>query len=61
MYIYDRISLNSSQDKKHFGQNFLDEIKMHFIFNNFSENRVIYEIMWKNYVQPDRPQTTIYE
>jgi len=32
----------------------------HFISNNvFSENRTIYEIMWKNIVEPDRPQMTI--
>ena len=32
-----------------------------FIFNTFSsENRAVYEIMWKNIVQPDRPQTTIW-
>ena len=24
----------------------------------FSENRAIYKIMWKNIVQPDRPQIT---
>jgi hypothetical protein len=30
-----------------------------FMFNNFPpppENRVVYEIMWKNMVEPDRPQ-----
>jgi hypothetical protein len=26
----------------------------------FFENRVVYEIMWKNTVQTDRPQTTIW-
>jgi len=32
----------------------------HFMFNNFSSKyRVVYEIMWKNMVQPDKPQTTI--
>jgi hypothetical protein len=29
------------------------------MFNNFSENRAVYEIMWKNIVQLDRSQTTI--
>jgi len=24
---------------------------------HFSENRAVYEIMWKNVVQPDSPQT----
>ena len=32
----------------------------HFMFNNiFSENRVVYEIMWKDMVEPDRPQMAI--
>jgi hypothetical protein len=32
----------------------------HFMFNNFfPENRAVYEIKWKNMVQPDRPQMTI--
>jgi hypothetical protein len=37
-------------------------INTHFMFNNifFFENRAIYEIMWKNIVQRDRPQMTIW-
>jgi len=32
----------------------------HFMFNKFIfENRALYEITWKNIVQPDRPQMTI--
>jgi hypothetical protein len=32
----------------------------HFICNKmFSENLAVYEIMWKNMVEPDRPQMTI--
>jgi len=31
------------------------------MFNNyFSENRAIYEIMWKNMVEPDRPEMTVW-
>jgi hypothetical protein len=31
----------------------------HFIFKNFlSENRAVYEIMWKNTVELEPPQTT---
>jgi hypothetical protein len=31
-----------------------------FMFKNFfAENHAIYEMMWKNTVQPDRPQMTI--
>jgi hypothetical protein len=29
------------------------------MFNNEFENRAVYEIMWKNAVDPDRPQMTI--
>ena len=30
----------------------VDKIKTHFMFNNvFSENRVVYDIMWKNMVR----------
>ena len=33
----------------------------HFMFNNSPpENRAVYEITWKNTVQPDRPQMTIW-
>jgi hypothetical protein len=32
----------------------------YFIYNQFSENRAFYDIMWKNKVEPDRPQMTIY-
>jgi hypothetical protein len=29
----------------------------HFMFNkSFSESREVYEIMWKNIVDPDRPR-----
>jgi hypothetical protein len=34
----------------------------HFVFNNtfFFENHVVYEIMWKNTVERDKPQMTIW-
>jgi hypothetical protein len=33
----------------------------HFVFSNsFLENRTVYEITWKNMVQPETPQTSIY-
>jgi len=35
-----------------------------FVFNNVSffplENHTVYEIMWKNIVQPGRPQMTVW-
>jgi hypothetical protein len=27
-----------------------------FMFSNFSENPALYEVMWKNVAEPDRPQ-----
>jgi len=40
--------------------NVVEEVKTHFMFNNFfPENCAIYELMWKNMAEVDRPQTTI--
>ena len=27
----------------------------------FPENRIFYEVMWKNMIEPDRPQATLYQ
>jgi hypothetical protein len=32
----------------------------YFMFNNLLENCAVYEIIWKNAVEPDRPQRTIW-
>jgi len=40
----------------------VEEIKTDIVFSIFfffSENRAVYEIMWKKMVEPDRPQVTI--
>jgi len=39
----------------------VEKIKTHFVFSKFFffENRAVYEIIWQNIVQPDRPQMTI--
>jgi hypothetical protein len=39
----------------------VEKIKTHFScsLTFFFENRTVYEIMWKNMVEPDRPQMTI--
>jgi hypothetical protein len=38
----------------------VEKIKTHFMFNNVSfRNPAAYQIMWKNMVEPDRPQMTI--
>ena len=32
----------------------------HFKFSNFlPQNRAVYDLVWKNTVQPDRPQMTV--
>ena len=38
----------------------VEKIKTHFVFDNvFLENRAVYEILWKNMVEPDRPHMTV--
>jgi hypothetical protein len=55
------ISLGSSYNKKMFSQTLYRKSEQTFHDHNFfpPENRVIYDIIWKNMVQPERPQTTI--
>jgi hypothetical protein len=37
----------------------VEKIETYFIYNNpFSENRPVYEIMWKNMAQTEKPQMT---
>jgi hypothetical protein len=40
----------------------VEKIKTHFIFNNFFffEYRAVYEIMWKQNTDPDRPQAKMW-
>jgi hypothetical protein len=46
--------------KRDFSKSCRENQNTRFVFNNFFlENRAVYEIMWKNIVQPDRPQMTI--
>jgi hypothetical protein len=59
MYIYDSISLNSSENEKYLNKRCRDNQKAHFVFNNFSKNHAVYEIMWKNVVEPDTSQMTM--
>ena len=40
----------------------VEKIKTHFMFNNPSplpENHAVYDVMWKNMVDPDRLQMTM--
>jgi len=38
----------------------LTNLKTHFKFNNFFFNLAFCEIMWKNTVEPHRPQMTVW-
>ena len=39
----------------------VEKIKTHiFCSETFPENRAVYEIMWKNFVEPRRPQMTVW-
>ena len=47
---------------RNFSENVVEEIKRHILCSVtfFSpENGVVYEMMWKNMVKPDRPQNSI--
>ena len=61
MHIYDDISLNFSYNEKSFRKkNCRENQNTRFIFKKFFfENRAVYEIMWKNMLEPDRSQMTV--
>jgi len=42
-----------------FQTKFSEEVNTFYVRQYFSENRALHEILWKNMVQPDRPQITI--
>ena len=54
---FHHISLNFSYTGKGFEKNFVEKIKRHIMPNFY--NRGVHEIMWKNIVEPNRPQVTI--
>ena len=39
----------------------VEKIKTHIRYKRYLEYGAMYEIMWRNLVQSDRPQMTIYE
>ena len=61
IYIYLRqYRLQFFVESEMFMKKVVEKIKTHFVLNNiFSEIRAVYEIMWKNMIQPDRPFKTI--
>ena len=55
------MSLTSSYPEKCFETEVVDKIKHTFYIQYlFSENSAIYEIMWQNTAELDRPQMTIW-
>jgi len=61
IYIYYHISLSSSQNAKMFQTKIVEKIKTHILCSiKFFENRAIYEIMWKDTVEPGRSQMAIW-
>jgi hypothetical protein len=59
-YIYI-ISRSILLRTRSFSDILLDKIKTHrYVRQLCFENRAVYKIMWKNTVEPGRPQVTIY-
>jgi len=46
-------------EREMFRTGVVEEIKTHFMFNNFFLSQTVYETMWKNQVDLDRPQMVI--
>jgi len=59
MYICDSFSLNFSKNDT-LQTKVVEKIKTYFMLNNiFPGNLAVYEVTWKNFVEPDKPQMTI--
>ena len=58
-YIYENISLNSSWNEKYFSDKYCRGTQNTFYVQQlFPENRDVFEILWKNVVEPNMPQIT---
>jgi hypothetical protein len=58
MYIYDSYVTEFFLEEKFSRPTFIEK-NTHFVFSNFFLNCDIYEIMWRNMVEEDRPQMKI--
>jgi hypothetical protein len=38
----------------------VEKIKINFVFRNFIENCAVYDITWKNILEPERSQVTMW-
>jgi len=61
MYMYDSITLHSFLESEIFHTRVVDKIKTHILYSImfFLNNHAIYDIMWANMVEADRPKMTI--
>jgi len=59
VYIFDNTSFNFFEWEM-FQTKVVEKIKTHFLCSITLENRAVYEMMWKNVVESDRPQMTIW-
>jgi len=61
IYMYHYISLSDLWNEKCVRQKIVDKIKTHILgsVTLFFRKSCLYEVMWKNTVQPDRPQMII--
>jgi hypothetical protein len=61
MYIYDKYLAQFFLEPEMFQTKVVEKIKTHILcsLTLFFENRAVYQIMWKNMLEPDRPQMTI--
>jgi hypothetical protein len=57
---FNHVFLTLYYNEKYYRQICREHQNTHFTFSNFFENRAVYELMWKNILQPDRPQMTIW-
>jgi len=60
IYIFDHISLNSSKNEKISSSNYVANQNTHFMSTSVLGISAVYEIVWKNIVEPDRPQMKIW-
>jgi hypothetical protein len=58
-YTYLIISRSFLRTMRNISDKILEKFKTHILRSVFF-NRVVYETMWKNIVEPERPQMTIW-
>ena len=59
MYIFDHISLNSYRMRNIADKHCRETQDTFYVQKYFPENRTVYEIIWRNMTEPERPQMAI--